>query len=370
MIFVAIRQDAVIKNLEESNQHVATTDSTIRLETALYGEEVSLVVEAVTGYMDPANTLGAEQIYDQFHDQLKNSAIAVPLEFAYDILGLPSDVSVTEGVLEVAENGDFSKTVSCKLVGQGGKAEIYNLKTGTRYEYKATFTLSNGAVTGTFGEFTTKATPRFMKIGGLKNVRDIGGWKTESGKTVKQGLLYRGIELDGASKSEFTVSAEGLTTMQETLGIRFDMDLRAAGVNGNKVDALGKGVIHTYYPISNYSDVLQQDHNERIRRIFSDLANKNNYPVYLHCTYGRDRTGTVAYLLEGLLGVSKEDAARDYELSAFAGLGTDQELFRKFQNDIDAMKGNTFQQKVEGYLLSVGVTSAEIQSIQTIFLGE
>jgi hypothetical protein len=40
------------------------------------------------------------------------------------------------------------------------------------------------------------------------------------------------------------------------------------------------------------------------------------------------------------------------------------------ENGIDEMKGNTFQQKVENYLLSVGVTSAEINSIREIFLGK
>ncbi len=370
LIFVAIHQDAVIKDLEENQQQIAATDSTIRVETTLFTEEVPLVVDAVVGYMDDSNTMSADQVYNQFHDQLKNSDIALPLKFAYDILGLPSDITVKSGVLELAEEGDFTKVVSHTLIGQGGKAEIYNLKTDTRYEYKASFTLSNGTTTGTFGEFTTKATPRFIKIVGLKNVRDIGGWKTVTGDTVKQGLLYRGIELDGASESSFQITSEGLSVMLETLGIQYDMDLRSASVNASKVDALGSGVIHKYYPISNYSEVLQENHNELVRRIFSDLGNKNNYPVYMHCTYGRDRTGTVCYLLQGLLGVSKEDAARDYELTAFAGLGTDKESFRKFQGAVDEFKGDTFQQKVENYLLSVGVTSGEIQNIRNIFLGE
>ena len=35
---------------------------------------------------------------------------------------------------------------------------------------------------------------------------------------------------------------------------------------------------------------------------------------------GADRTGTLAYLLEGLLGVSVEDRYRDYEMTVFFGL--------------------------------------------------
>ena len=37
--------------------------------------------------------------------------------------------------------------------------------------------------------------------------------------------------------------------------------------------------------------------------------------VFFHCQVGTDRTGTIAYLLEGILGVSKEQRFEDYELS-------------------------------------------------------
>ena len=42
--------------------------------------------------------------------------------------------------------------------------------------------------------------------------------------------------------------------------------------------------------------------------------------LYFHCRIGTDRTGTVAYILEGLLGVPEEDRIQDYELSFFYGL--------------------------------------------------
>jgi hypothetical protein len=42
--------------------------------------------------------------------------------------------------------------------------------------------------------------------------------------------------------------------------------------------------------------------------------------VYFHCKIGTDRTGTFAYFLEGLLGVSEEDRLQDYELSYFYGV--------------------------------------------------
>ena len=41
--------------------------------------------------------------------------------------------------------------------------------------------------------------------------------------------------------------------------------------------------------------------------------------VYFHCAEGADRTGTLAFLIEALLGVSESDLSKDYELTTFWG---------------------------------------------------
>jgi hypothetical protein len=89
----------------------------------------------------------------------------------------------------------------------------------------------------------------------------------------------------------------------------------------------------------------------------------------MHCTHGKDRTGTVCYLLEALLGVSDSDLRKDYELSVFTYSKLDFEEFAVFVDRIDRMEGARTQEKVEGYLLSVGVTADEIASIRSIYLG-
>ena len=50
------------------------------------------------------------------------------------------------------------------------------------------------------------------------------------------------------------------------------------------------------------------------------VAGNDDYSIYFHCRIGADRTGTLAYLLEGVLGVPTEYRYQDYELTTFFGL--------------------------------------------------
>lgn len=46
--------------------------------------------------------------------------------------------------------------------------------------------------------------------------------------------------------------------------------------------------------------------------LFTLLANQSTYPVLVHCTQGKDRTGLVALLVSLLCGASREAVERDY----------------------------------------------------------
>ena len=107
-----------------------------------------------------------------------------------------------------------------------------------------------------------------------------------------------------------------------------------------------------------------------VRMLFMNTTVWDNYPIYMHCTYGRDRTGSVCYLLEALLGVSDEDLRKDYDLSAFTDSYVNNGEFNAFVEKINTFDGETTQKKVEGYLRSIGVTNKEIASIREIFLEE
>jgi hypothetical protein len=92
--------------------------------------------------------------------------------------------------------------------------------------------------------------------------------------------------------------------------------------------------------------------------------------MYLHCTWGRDRTGTVVLLLQGLLNVSKEDLLQEYRLTGYVtpAVATNNKMDVVFMQ-LESYEGDTLQEKIIDYLTTtVGVTEEEIASIQSIFL--
>ena len=72
------------------------------------------------------------------------------------------------------------------------------------------------------------------------------------------------------------------------------------------------------YPVPEISEGESADiYQSTIRTIIGWL--KEDKVVYFHCHGGSDRTGTLAFLIEGLLGVSEEDLSKDYEVTYYSG---------------------------------------------------
>ena len=264
--------------------------------------------------------------------------------------------------IELADNELYENAKVYYLEASSGTVEFKHLYTNATYYYRVTVYTKNGtdAISGTF---LTADTPRILSIDGLSNVRDIGNWKTDSGKRIKQGLLFRGTEMDGAVESGYHLTNAGLIDMLDILGIKTDIDLRAQTPLSK--DALGSRVEHKYYNMLMYKDVFTMDGKEKMRAVFVDLANPDNYPIYLHCSYGTDRTGTVCYILEALLGVSKTDCRREYGLS-----NVKIEYILAVEEGLMSYGGGSLKENAELYLLDCGITTTQIESIRNIFLGD
>ena len=203
-------------------------------------------------------------------------------------------------------------------------------------------------------------------IDGVKNVRDIGGWTTTDGKHIKNGMLIRGGELDGVVNPESRITETGINTMLNDLKIKSQLDLRSSEVFGE--DMLGADVPHTYFNAPTYGDIFNDSGKAIMKDIFTELAKPENYPTYVNCTHGVDRTGTVCFILEAVLGLSEADLQSEYGLSI--GYAT---YNRKVINEMKTTLANNYagsniKERATAYLLDCGITQEQIDSIRSILL--
>ncbi len=267
-----------------------------------------------------------------------------------------------QAVLEISERADFAG--AWKIPAQGGRAAVGNLKMNTRYFWRV-----NGSEARSFT--TEAAAPRWIEAEGISNVRDMGAWRTKDGKRVRQGLIFRGSEMD----THHSITENGVRVLREELKIRTDLDIRGEAVGRVFESPMGKNVRFLLIPARAYGEYFREDQKETCRRIFGVFADAASYPVYFHCWGGADRTGTIALLLEALLGVSEEDMLSDYELTSLSVWGDrsrESDLFRSLMAALDQFGGpaDSMNRKAENYLLSCGLTAEELGKIREIMLEE
>ena len=179
---------------------------------------------------------------------------------------------------------------------------------------------------------------RLMNVDGISNMRDIGGWTGINGIKIPYGKIYRGGSLSNLSTS-------GKEIFLGKLGIKTEIDLRgAAGYDGAVQDVVDPRLNYQKCSIPAYTSIVPDygvfndagdylgfngDAPAGIKKIFELLANKDNYPFYAHCSAGADRTGTIIFLINALLGVSYEDLTKDFELTTFSIYGD------RYRSDVD-----------------------------------
>ena len=114
-----------------------------------------------------------------------------------------------------------------------------------------------------------------------------------------------------------------------------------------------------------YDEVFTAEGKAKVKEVFTDLANPDNYPIYLHCTHGVDRAGTVSYLLEAVLGVPESYLANEYMLSVGA-YGNDVLRIRKGLNSY--YTGANIKERAEAFLLDCGITQEQIDTLRGIYI--
>jgi hypothetical protein len=304
----------------------------------------------------------------------------VPVTLEWTVTGAEGKAKYT---VNLSENEDMSEAKEFKC--DYNTLQITNLKIGTTYYWTVTavFTAGKGdsktktTYTSAPRSFTVSADcPRNLQVDGVTNFRDMGGYVTESGRVVKQGLIFRCGTISDGNPGEVRarVTDEGKVTMLEELGVKSELDLRMEenGENGQITKSvLGKKVNYYNCPMSYSGDILEIN-SEQIKAAFDVFADKDNYPIFFHCAIGTDRTGCVAFLLNGLLGVSEEALYRDYMFSNYGLIwgSRDGSAITNYVNRLQKFGGERLSDRIRNYLLSIGMTNEQLDTIVEIMLGK
>lgn len=253
------------------------------------------------------------------------------------------------------------KTRSETMSGSGVIYNIEPLKSGTF----------------AFGGKTYKIVPeggaRMIYTPSVWNVRDLGGWACTGGR-VKYGKIFRGGHFGNITTAD-------KATIVDWLGIKADIDLRNnTETGGATTSPLGDSVEYYHQSLDYYANAVNASAASArtvavLKKIMTCVA--ANKPCYFHCMSGADRTGTIAYLLLSLLGVSQSDKDKEYELTAFSD-ETDGRRFRS--TDYNATNGNGWyplikyfrdnytgesdNEKVVAWAVANGITAAEINAFR------
>ena len=265
--------------------------------------------------------------------------------------------------------------------------EVTNLVPNTHYSYKVT--AANGTVM-TEGKFDTYGSIHQVYFKhSVRNARDLGGWLTYDGKMVKYRMIYRGGRLGTSyiSKSgKAAILAEGIRAQLDVRGssdVNKEATLPEFEFCAPIIKTGGDDMLVSYDPAK--EGAKKGDKMRECMQFVIDMA-KANKPVYFHCSLGRDRTGTLALIVLGLLDVIEGDISKEYEVSYFSPRGwsiAESESYTIFQNKRTTWAykpaaeyiwknyvkdGERFSVGVERYLLDIGISQEDIDAYREIMI--
>jgi protein-tyrosine phosphatase len=235
---------------------------------------------------------------------------------------------------------------------------------------------------------------------GAPNFRDLGGLRSQDGRTVKHGLLFRSGHLGELHPEDVALLQARLgreVTVVDLRGLaereKFACVLPAATVHSLPIEpsvaqrltalsAAGEAMtpeITRRFMCEAYQGFVRNT-GPRLSAFFGHVDALAGRPLVVHCAAGKDRTGFVAGVLLGALGVARDAVMEDYLLTnervppqdhgrfppeIMAVLATVQAAFLQAAWDaIDADHGG-----LDAYLERVaGLTPARRQRLQAALL--
>ena len=246
---------------------------------------------------------------------------------------------------------------------------------------------------------TSSNNDRRLALDGAVNFRDIGGYETESGATIKWQTLYRADGLSNLSEADIDV--------MRRLGISSVLDLRTTlEFEGGTFPVEHVAVELHHLPLMNdvpdpeafktipgflatsYVEMLESASTEIAKglRIVLDPA---NLPAIVHCSVGKDRTGVLTALILGLLEIPRSVIIDDYALSADVMHHVRDRLVARYPEATDLIENadeifsaaprnmefflDAVTEKwgsIEAYVLSIGLSTEEIAYLRSALLDQ
>ncbi|MEV0246292.1 tyrosine-protein phosphatase [Nocardia sp. NPDC050712] len=164
---------------------------------------------------------------------------------------------------------------------------------------------------------------RSLHLTGVQNGRDVGGYRTTDGHTVRTGLVYRTGQLNNATPED--LAALGDVRVVEDLRTVYERtiapDRVPAGALERWVDVIGQAPPQTMATTLTGGDDLYRAFitapgaDIAFATVLRDILDTREGAVLFHCTAGKDRTGWTAAVLLTLLGVDRDTVTQDYLLS-------------------------------------------------------
>ena len=184
---------------------------------------------------------------------------------------------------------------------------------------------------------STQAADTKSVLEGAPNFRDIGGYKTKDGRTVKSGIVYRSGEFPRLTDEDVTKLDElGIKTVVNFLE-QSEIDFRGRDrvpegtkevhlpIAGGMIEEVVEDLItarkdgdFSKIPVSINPDVhrlLINEGKDSYARLLREIIAANGKPLAYHCSHGVHRTGTATAILLSILGVPWETIREDYLLS-------------------------------------------------------
>jgi protein-tyrosine phosphatase len=168
---------------------------------------------------------------------------------------------------------------------------------------------------------------RWVELDGCVNLRDLGGYEGLEGATVRTGAVYRSDALGRVTPEEL-VRALGELGVRTTIDLRGDDERARQGQVGDAVpgrhlhipaiDRTAHATAASLEPSVDIGELylaMLVRGRDAFRRCLEVIADADGHAVAFYCSAGKDRTGILAALVLGLVGVASDDIVADYALT-------------------------------------------------------